>query len=234
MSARPVLLVHGAWGGAWAWGFVQAELEKRGIASTAIDMPSRKRGDATTLSDDAAAVRTALAGLDGPAVLVGHSYAGEIITEASAGNDDVAHLVYVCAILPEEGKSTMDYLGQDPTPSEIGGALQMADDGTSTVSAEDAHRLVFNDATSEQFDPIAQYLGPHRVSVFGEAASALGWKEHPSTYVRTLQDKIFSPELQLTMAANATEVVELDTGHGPLLTAPDGLADVIAKAANAN
>lgn len=231
MSARPVLLVHGAWAGAWGWGFVQAELEKLGVASTAIDLPSRRTGAETTMADDAAAVRAALEELDGPAVLVGHSYAGVPVTEASAGNGRVAHLVYVCAVLPQEGESTGSLMAADPTPSRIGEAIEMADDGTSTVTREGAREHIFNDASHEQFDPIAPYLGPHRMSVFGEAPTALGWKEHPSTYVLTLQDRIFSPELQRRMAASAGRVVEVDTGHGPILTAPAEVAQVIADAA---
>lgn len=233
MSARPVLLVHGAWAGAWGWGYVQAELEKLGVSATAIDLPSRETGRETTMADDVAAIRAALEGLEGPAVLVGHSYAGVPITEASAGNDAVAHLVYVCAAMPQEGESVGSLMAADPAPSGVGAAIRMADDGTSTLTAEGAHEHVFNDATSEQFDPIAGYLGPHRMSVFGEAPGALGWKEHPSTYVLTLQDRIFSPELQRRMSASAATVVEVDSGHGPMLTRPAEVARVIAGAAQA-
>lgn len=229
MSA-PVLLVHGAWGGAWAWGFVQAELEKLGVASTAIDLPSREAAPCA-LADDAAAVRAALDALTEPAVLVGHSYAGAVITEASAGNDRVTELVYVCGILPEEGQSTGSLMAQDPTPSDIGSAIRATDDGMSTVDPAGAKDILFNDVSDEQAAPIIAALGPHRMSVFGEAPSALGWKEHPSTFLLTTQDRLFSPALQRTMAANATRVVEVDSGHIPLLSRPAELAQAIAAAA---
>ncbi len=232
MGASPVLLVHGAWGGAWAWGYVQAELEKRGITSVAIDLPSRDAAP-STLSDDAAAVRAALDELDQPAVVVGHSYSGAVITEASAGNDKVAHLVYVCAILPDEGESTFSLMGQDSTPSTLGEAIQATDDGLSTLDPVGAKTDLFNDVTQEQADPIIAGLGTHRLSVFGEAPAGLGWKEHPSTYVLTSQDRVFSPDLQRQMAAKATNVVTVDAGHIPLLSRPAELADAIAKAANA-
>lgn len=228
--AAPVLLVHGAWGGAWAWGFVQAELEKLGVASTAIDMPSR--GEApSALADDVAAVHAALDGLDAPAVLVGHSWAGVTITDASAGNDDVAALVYVCAILPAEGESTGSLMGEDPTPSDIGSIIRATDDGLSTLDPAGAKRVLFNDVTDDQAAPIIAGLGPHRLSVFGEAPSALGWREHPSTYVLTTQDLVFSPGLQGRMAANATSVVEVEAGHIPLLSRPAEVAQAIAAAA---
>lgn len=230
MSA-PVVLVHGAWGGAWAWGFVQAELEKLGVSSTAIDLPSRAPA-VSTLADDAATVRLALAELAEPAVLVGHSYSGAVITEASAGNDTVKELVYVCAVLPEEGQSTGSLMAEDPTPSMIGEAIQAGDDGMSTVEPGGAKRILFNDVTDEQAAPIIAALGPHRLSVFGEAPAGLGWKEHPSTYILTTQDLVFSPALQRRMAANATHVIEVDAGHIPLLSRPAELAAAIAEAAN--
>jgi pimeloyl-ACP methyl ester carboxylesterase len=228
--SSPVLLVHGAWGGAWAWGFVQAELKKLGVESTAIDVPSREPAP-SAMADDAAAVRAAVDGMPEPAVVVGHSYAGVTITEASAGNDKVKHLVYVCAILPELGQSTASMMGEDPTPSEIGSAILATDDGMSTLDPAGAKRVLFNDVTDEQAAPIIAALGPHRLSVFGEAPTALGWKEHPSTYVLTTQDKVFSPGLQRRMAANATRTVEVDAGHIPLLSRPAELARAIAEAA---
>ena len=232
MSPSPVVLVHGAWGGAWAWGYVQAELEKRGITSVAVDLPSSGTAP-STLADDAATVRAALDGLDAPAVLVGHSYSGGVITEASAGNDKVAHLVYTCAILPEEGQSTFSLMGEDPTPSTLGNAIRATDDGLSTLDPVGAKDDLFNDVTQEQADPIIAALGTHRLSVFGESPSGLGWKEHPSTYILTTNDRVFSTELQRRMAANATNVVEVDAGHIPLLSRPAELADAIAAAANA-
>lgn len=229
MSA-PVLLVHGAWGGAWAWGFVQDELEKLGVDSTAIDLPSRG-DDPSTMADDAAAVRAALEALPEPAVVAGHSYTGVVVTEASADNDRVKELVYVCGIMPEEGQSTMSLMGEDPTPSQLPGAIRATDDGMSTLDPEGAKRILFNDVTDQQAAPVIEALGSHRLSVFNESPTRLGWKEHPSTYVVTTEDRVFSPALQRRMARNATRVVEIDAGHIPLLSRPAELAAIIAEAA---
>jgi pimeloyl-ACP methyl ester carboxylesterase len=232
MSTSPVLLVHGAWGGAWAWGFVQAELERLGVASTAIDLPSRGSAP-STMADDAAAIRDALAGVEAPAVVVGHSYAGVPVTEASAGDDRVAHLVYVCAVLPQEGQSTGSLMGEDPSPSAIGEIIVAAEDGTSTVTPDGAQRVLFNDVDPGTAEPVIAALGTHRLSVFGEAPTRLGWRDHPSTYVLTTRDLVFSPELQRRMAASATRVVEVDAGHIPLLSRPAEVARAIADAAGA-
>jgi pimeloyl-ACP methyl ester carboxylesterase len=151
------------------------------------------------MADDAAAIRAALAGLDAPAVVAGHSYTGVPLTEAAAGNDNVAHLVYVCAILPELGESTGSLMAEDPTPSRLGEAILAGADGMGTVDPD----------------------------------GALGWKDHPSTYILTTRDLVFSPALQRRMAARAGGVVEVDAGHIPLLSRPAELADAIASAADA-
>jgi pimeloyl-ACP methyl ester carboxylesterase len=209
---------------------VQAELDKLGVGHNAIDLPSRE-ATPSTLTDDANAVRSAIDSLSEPAVVVGHSYAGAVVTEASAGNDRVKHLVYVCAILPQEGESTGSLMAADSTLSEIGGAIQATPDGMSTVESGGAKRILFNDVTDEQAEPIIAALGPHRLSVFGESPTGLGWKEHPSTYILTTNDLVFSPALQRAMAAHATTTVEVDAGHIPLLSRPAELARVIAAAA---
>jgi pimeloyl-ACP methyl ester carboxylesterase len=231
MSA-PVLLVHGAWAKGWAWGFVQAELERLGVTTTTVDLPSAESAP-SAMSDDVAAIRAALEGLAEPAVLVGHSYSGVPITAAAAGNDRVSHLVYVCAIMPEAGQSTMALMGEDPRPSALGDSIVATEDGLSTLDRAGAKAVLFNDVSEEQAAPIIESLGTHRLAVFGEGTDAIGWKEHPSTYVLTTQDLVFSPDLQRRMAAHADRVVEVEAGHIPLLSRPAEVARAIADAAGA-
>ncbi len=227
--SKPVLLVHGAFLGAWAWDQVVAELADRGVTATAIDLPSRHADG--TLDRDAQAVRDALKALGEPAVLVGHSYGGMVITSASVDNDDVAGLVYLCAALPQAGEGVGDLLGRDPHPVDLAAALVPADDGTGTLSPEGARSAFYNDATDEQAAPAIAAMGPHALGTLAEAATALGWQQHPTTYVRTSQDKMFSPDLQQEFASHTGTVVEIDAGHGPMLTRPAEVADAIAAAA---
>lgn len=227
--SKPVLLVHGAFTGAWAWDTVRAELHSRGIESIAVDLPSQQPGG--TLAADAAHVRKTLTSLDSPVVLVGHSYSGAVITEASAGNADVAALVYVCAALPAEGESVADLLARDPEPGDLGSAMVPAQDGTATLTRQGAKDAVYNDATDEQAAPALDALGAHAVATLSEPVTGAGWREHPSTYVLALQDKSFSPALQRQFARHTGSVVELDTGHGPMLTQPSALATAIADVA---
>lgn len=230
--SKPVLLVHGAFTGAWAWNGVIDELGKQGVTATAIDLPSR--GPQGTLAADAQAVREALKNLGEPAVLVGHSYAGAVITEASVDNDDVAHLVYVCAALPQAGESVAALLQRDPEPGQLGTAMQPAEDGTATLDRQGAKDYVFNDATEAQAAPVLDAMGSHALVTLGEAVTGLGWTQHPSTYVVCTLDKSFSPALQREFASHTGSVVEIEAGHGPMLTKPAELADVIATAARSD
>src|SRR5688500_14673906 len=111
IMAKPVLLLHSAFTGAWEWEHVIPELASRGVTATALDLTAR-RSDGS-FEQDVDVVKAALKELGEPAVLVGHSYSGSVITQASADNDDVAALVYLCAALPNMGEALGDVLGRD-------------------------------------------------------------------------------------------------------------------------
>jgi pimeloyl-ACP methyl ester carboxylesterase len=228
--AKPVLLVHGAFLGSWAWDAVIAELGSRGISATAIDLTSQ--GADGTLERDAQAVRDALKGLGEPAVLVGHSYGGVVITRASADNADVAHLVYVCAALPQAGEAVGDLIGRDPEPQgDLSTALEPREDGTATMKRDALRTTMFNDIPDGQVEAVLDRAGAHALGTLGEGATGLGWQEHPATYVITLQDKQFSLALQREFASHVGTVVEVDAGHGPMFSKPAEVADAIAAAA---
>jgi pimeloyl-ACP methyl ester carboxylesterase len=227
---KPVLLVHGAFTGSWAWEKVIAELAGRGVTATAIDLTSRSAEG--TLDSDAQAVRDALKALGEPAVLVGHSYGGAVITRASADNDDVAHLVYVCAALPQAGEAVGALLARDPEPgADLSTALVPNEDGTATMKRDAARAAMINDASDEEAGPILDRFGVHALGTLGEPATGLGWQQHPATYIVTLQDQQFSPALQREFASHVGTVVEIDAGHGPMFTKPVEVAEAIAAAA---
>jgi len=232
MSGSPALLVHGAWTESWAWGFVRARLAERGVRSAVADLPSAGPGP-SALREDVAAIRGALDALDGPVVLVGHADAGVAITEASAGHPAVGHLVYVCAAMPAEGESTGSLMASDPVRSRLAEAIRLRGDGLSWLEPAGARELMFDDVPPETSGSMVAALGTHRLSVFGEAPAAIGWREHPSTYVVTTEDRVLSPDLQRRMARHAGSVVELHAGHFPLLSCAGELAQAIAVAARA-
>lgn len=230
MGAIPVLLVHGAWTEGWAWGFVRARLAERGVRSAAVDLPSAGPRPGA-LADDVAAVRLALDALGGPTVLVAHGTAGVAVTEATAGSAAVGHLVYVCATMPAEGESAGSLMASDPVRTPLREALRVRGDGLSWLEPAAARELLFDDVPAETSGSMVAALGTHRLSVLAEPASAIGWREHPSTYVVTTEDRVLSPDLQRRMARHADRVVELRSGHFPLLSCAGELAQVIVRAA---
>ena len=132
MTYRHVVLVHGAWHGAWCWASLQAELERRGVPSLAVDLPGHGASTAplSDLYGDAAEVSNVLTmlrdrGVTDP-VLVGHSYGGAVITEASHRTPLASHLVYIAAFALNSGESVMGAQhvgGRDPIAPVTGGRL---------------------------------------------------------------------------------------------------------------
>jgi pimeloyl-ACP methyl ester carboxylesterase len=112
----PLLLVHGAWHGAWAWRPLLDHLD--GLDVRTVDLPS-SGADPATLGDlraDAEVVRAALAGTDGPVVVVGHSYGGAVVSEAATADSGAAHLVYLCAFQLDAGESLLAAVGGQAPP----------------------------------------------------------------------------------------------------------------------
>ena len=140
--SRTVVLVHGAWHGAWCWEQVVRRLDAAGQPSVAVDLPSVSSPTAT-LADDAACVRDALDALTTEAVLVGHSYGGSVITESGV-HAAVAHLVYLTAFALEVGESAAE---NELTGGERG-ALEAAirvGDGVLTIDPDLAVPAFFHD-----------------------------------------------------------------------------------------
>ena len=124
-------------------------------------------------------------------------------------------------------------MASDPVPTRLAEAIRVRGDGRSWLEPAGARDLLFDDVPAETSGSMVAALGTHRLSVFGEAPAAIGWREHPSTYVVATEDRVLSPDLQRRMARHATRVVELRSGHFPLLSCAGELAHAIAAAARA-
>ena len=109
-----VVLVHGAWHGAWCWDEVVSRLSGDGLAVVTVDLPSVSSGG--DLYDDARALRQVLDDTPGDKVVVGHSYGGIVITEGAAGAEGVRHLVYLTAFMLDEGESLLATVGGERPP----------------------------------------------------------------------------------------------------------------------
>ena len=232
-----VLLVHGAWHGAWCWEPVLEALRSLGLRSEAIDLPGH--GDSVEplgdLHGDADAVRSRLDAIGEPTLLVGHSYGGMVITDAG-GHDAVSALAYVCAFVPTAGQSAMDAFstqGPESAPtSELLGCTRFTDDGSDTfLDGDDVVGVLYEDC-----DPAAQRwalerLGHQPTASLTQAPRHLAWTSKPTTYVVSTRDRALPAWLQRQMAQNADHVVEIEAGHSPFLSKPDELATLLGTAA---
>jgi pimeloyl-ACP methyl ester carboxylesterase len=232
-----VVLVHGAWHGAWCWGPVISVLAERDIATLSIDLPGHGNdpGALSDLHGDAERVRQALDGCREPVVLVGHSYGGVVITEAGL-HPMVSHLVYIASFNLDEGESAMSAavtesdaaaLDHSGRPDALG-HIHVADDGTSTVDDEGARILFYNDCSAATTDWAVARLGPHPMRTLSQTPRTVAWRHRPSTYAICAFDNIVPPDLQRILARRATTSVEWPTGHSPFLSRPDLVANLLS------
>jgi len=231
-SASPlVILVHGAWHGAWCWTTLQAELDRRGIPSLAVDLPGHGAsiepyGD---LIGDAAALSALLAKQQRPVVLVGHSYGGAVISQATAGTAGVVHLVYLAAFVPDVGENVISMSTTMPeAPSALGGAIK-TDEGFSTIDPAAALEAFY-----AHCDPVAAAafiarLDRQPFATFTQEATHASWRSTPSTYVVCTEDAAVHHSHQRLMAERCTHVETLDTDHSPFASMPAETADIIAR-----
>ncbi|GAA2082200.1 alpha/beta hydrolase [Microbacterium hatanonis] len=230
MSEKPtLLLVHGAWHGAWAWDPVAGILEDRGWAVERIDLPTVHADDPVGLhlSDDADAVAAAIAAIDGPVVVVAHSYGGVPTTQAATG-DTVQHIVYIAAFALDEGESLLGAVGGvAPSWWVVDGPL-----ATAGTDDEPPVSIFFADVDADAAAAASARLKPQSVLAFQEPLTQVAWRTKPTTYIVTEQDAIFPVPAQEALAARAGSTVRrLDTSHSPFLSQPEAVADIIEEAA---
>jgi pimeloyl-ACP methyl ester carboxylesterase len=218
-----VLLVHGAWHGAWAWDAVAAGLGDAGIDVVAIDLPSCGPDPAALggLHDDAEAVRAAIDAIDGAVVVVAHSYGGAPVSEGAAGAENVDHLVYLTAFMLDEGESLLGLVGGDAPEWWI-----LADDGAS-ILPDRPEEIFFNGVDPSLTAASVAQLEHQSHASTTEALTAAAWKDIPSTYVVSELDNAIPVFAQDQLAQRAGTVHRLDAGHSPFLSHPDEVVTII-------
>ena len=233
-TSATVVLIHGAWHGAWCWDRVVALLETANIPTVAVDLPghgasTEPLGDLYTHT---AYVRDLLDGIDGPIVLCGHSYGGAVISEAAAGVDTVHHLVYLCAIVPDVGELLGTAMPDADTAArggpELTAAMQVHDDGTMTLDIDTALPAFYADCAEDDITFARKQLGAHSAASFGQPLRAAAWHDIPSTYVVCTEDRAIDPAFQRALATRTTTSVEWPTSHSPFFSRPDLVADLLA------
>lgn len=228
------VLAHGAWHGAWCWDAVAAELTHRGHDAVAMDLPVDD--PQATFDDYADAVCAAIDHHgDSAPIVVGHSLAGHVIPRVAARRS-VAHLVYVCALIPEPGRSFYDQnTAGDIVPPERLAGLSEFDElrRRRWVDPELTRRALFHDCDEAVFAAAYARLRPQAAARFAEPFHLDELPSVDSTYVLCTDDYVVSPAWSRRLATSLlnADLVELPGGHSPELARPSQLADLLGAVA---
>ncbi|MGV9350558.1 alpha/beta fold hydrolase [Streptomyces spiralis] len=230
-----VVLVHGAFADASSWNGVVKRLQHDGYQVVAPANPLRG------LAGDAAYLHSILAGIQGPVVLVGHSYGGAVISQAATGDQNVRALVYIAAFAPDKSESALELSNKFPG-STLASTLNSvpfpgADGTTGTdlyIKADKFHDQFAADVPKSITDLMAATQRPVAASALEENATTSAWKTIPSWDLITTQDKNIPPASQRFMAQRAhAHTTEISASHAVSVSHPTAVTHIIEQAARA-
>src|SRR6058998_180007 len=223
-GVKNVVLVHGGFVDGSGWEGVYKVLKKDGFSVTIVQNPT------LSLAGDVAVTKRALAALDGPAILVGHSYGGVVITEA--GNDpNVAGLVYVAAFAPDKGESVSSLIKNPPAGAPVPPILP-PQDGFLFLDREKFAASFAADVNEDAAEFMADSQVPWGVEALGGSISVPAWKNKPSWYLIATDDRMIPPPAQQFMSKRAgSTVVEVKGSHSVYVSKPEEVAALIETAA---
>jgi len=224
LKGKNVVLVHGAFADGSSWDKVIPILQAKGLHVVAV------QNSLKSLDDDAAATKRVIEQQNGPVILVGHSWAGAVITQA--GNDDkVKALVYVAAFAPDKDQSINDILKGKPAPSWAS-ALQKDSAGYLTLSTDAIIHDFAQDLPVAQARLVAATQGPWFAGCTDDKVTEAAWHNKPSWWVLTEKDRMIPAPLQAAMAQQiGATVVKVDASHVAMLSKPADVAAAIIAAA---
>jgi pimeloyl-ACP methyl ester carboxylesterase len=223
-GVKNIVLVHGAWADGSCWSRVIALLEAKSFHVVAVQNPL------TSLADDVAATKRIIALQDGPVILVGHSYAGVVITEA--GNDPkVVGLVYVAAFAPGDGES-INSVSKPYLPAPLGSELRPDAQGFLTATPKGIAEDMAQDLPEGEQQILTATQGQTAAAVFGATVTTAAWKSKPSWALIAGNDRSIPPELEKDEAAaiKATSIT-VPCNHLAMLSHPREVAELIEQAA---
>ncbi|MFC6635753.1 alpha/beta hydrolase [Microbulbifer taiwanensis] len=228
MSKKPnIVLVHGAWGDGSHWRHVIPRLHADGYAVRAVQNPL------TSLADDIDRTSKLVAALDGPTLLVGHSYGGMVITEAGH-LPNVVGLVYVAAFAPDEGENPGGIFGMREAPP--GAAIIRPDDnGFLWLDPEQFHENFCQDVDETEALVMSLSQNPIAARCFEDKSGVPAWKEKPSWYQISANDRMIPPETERWFAERMKpqKTVTLEAGHASMASHADDIIALVEEAAAA-
>jgi pimeloyl-ACP methyl ester carboxylesterase len=219
-----IVLVHGGFVDGSGWEGVYRSLKKKGYNVSIVQNPT------LSLADDVAATKRILSSQDEPAILVGHSYGGAVITEA--GNDPkVAGLVYITAFAPDKGESVATLI-KNPPPGAPVPPILPPQDGYLFLDRAKFRASFAGDVDAERAAFMADSQVPWGVEALSGKISEPAWKTKPSWYLIATDDKMIPPDAQRSMSKRAgSTVVEVKGSHAIYVSQPEAVAALIEQAA---
>jgi pimeloyl-ACP methyl ester carboxylesterase len=229
MNPRPnIVLVHGAWADGSCWSAVIERLQAGGYTVTAPQFPE------SSLADDVARLRQVLDRQDGPAIVAGHSYGGQIMTALGAGAPNVAGLVYIAAFGLDEGESIGGLLAQGGPPTPALAHLDIDKQGFAWLPENDFVYHFAADVDADQARVMYAVQQPLATSTFGDVMGVPAWKSCPSWFLVAEDDQAIPPEAERQFAKRMGAVtVAIPAGHLAMVSHPDDVAQLIETAAEA-
>jgi len=219
-----IVLIHGGFVDGSGWESVYGSLKTKGYNVSVVQNPT------LSLADDVAVTKRTLASQDGPAILVGHSYGGAVITEA--GNDPkVAGLVYITAFAPDKGESVATLI-KDPPPGAPVPPILPPRDGYLFLDRAKFRASFAADVEAERAAFMADSQVPWGVEALSGKISEPAWKAKPSWYMIATDDKMIPPDAQRSMSKRAgSTVVEVKGSHAIYVSQPEAVAALVEQAA---
>ena len=226
MAASPnIVLVHGAWADGSCWSNVIERLQADGYNVTAPQLPE------TSLADDVARVRLVLSRQDGPTVLVGHSYGGQVITSLGTDAPNVVGLVYIAAFGLDEGESIGGLLQGGPPPPGVAN-IDVDSEGSGWIAEDD-----FLGHFAADIDPVKAKVmyavqQPLTMSAFEDVMGTPAWKSLPSWYLVATNDEVIPPDAERQFAERmGADTIEVESGHCAMVSHPEETYERIVAAA---
>ena len=228
MNPRPnIVLVHGAWADGSSWSAVIERLQADGYHVTAPQFPL------TALADDVARLRQVLDLQDGPTIVAGHSYGGQVMTALGTDAANVAGLVYIAAFGLDQGESLGALLSQGPVTPALA-HLFTDTQGFAWLSEDDFVRHFAADVDPVRAKAMYSVQQPLATSAFGDVMGIPAWKTLPSWYLVATDDQAIPPDAERLFASRmGATTVEVPSSHVPMVSRPGDVARLIMTAAEA-